>query len=122
MIEEETGGVLDFEALRDAVERRDPDLLLGFYAEDAGLRVVNAGFADGPAFELHGRAEIERYLRVVFDRRTPGRVRGESVGEEVIAFEEVCEYPDGTRVVVRTTLELRDGRISRQLDVVEQSS
>lgn len=43
MIEEETTGRLDFGALRFAIEDRDPDALLGFYAEDAELRVVEAG-------------------------------------------------------------------------------
>ena len=33
---------LDFEALRHAIERSDPDLMLRFYAEDARLSIVNA--------------------------------------------------------------------------------
>ncbi len=33
---------LDFGALRLGIERCDPDLLLGFYAEDANLSIVNA--------------------------------------------------------------------------------
>jgi len=97
-------------------------LMLGFYSEDTGLRVVNGGSADGPVFELRGKAEIERYLRVVSDRRTSSRVEVETVSDDRVSFSEICEYPDGTRVVVKTTLELRGGRISRQLDVVERLS
>lgn len=122
MIEEETGGRLDFEALRDAIERRDPDQLLAFYAEDAELRVVNASFLDGLAFELRGKAHIERYLRVVFANDAPRRLEVEVRGEERIVFAEECVYPDGTTVLVRTTLELAEGKISRQIDVVERSS
>jgi hypothetical protein len=122
VIEEETTGRLDFEALCDAIERRDPEVLIGFYAEDAELRVVNGGSAQGPPFELRGRAEIERYLRVVFGQRIPSHIAGEPVvGEDFIAFDEVCKYPDGTRVVVKTTLEIREGRISRQVDMVERA-
>ena len=33
-------------------------------------------------------------------------------------FREVCEYPDGGRVVVETMLEVLDSRIVRQVDVV----
>ena len=33
-------------------------------------------------------------------------------------FREVCEDPDGSRVVVETTLEVREGKISRQVDAV----
>ena len=35
-----------------------------------------------------------------------------------ITFREACEYPDGDRVLVETTLEVRDGKIIRQEDVV----
>ncbi len=121
MIEENARG-LDFEVLREAIEQRDPDLLLGFYSEDAKLRVLNGDAPESAAFELRGRAEIERYVRVVFGRRTSSRIEGETVDENLITFSEVCEYPDGTQVVVKTTLELRGGRISRQIDVVERSS
>lgn len=113
----------DFETLRGAIERRDPDSLLGFYAEDAGLRVENAAFPGGLAFELKGRAHVERYLRAVCDQEMRCAVVGEPVfGEGSVSFVEVCEYPDGARVSVETTLELTEGRISRQLEVVQRSS
>jgi hypothetical protein len=35
-----------------------------------------------------------------------------------VTFREACEYPDGGRVLVETTLEVRDGKIVRQLEVV----
>src|SRR3712207_738272 len=103
MIEEGTTGKLDFEALRHAFERRDPELLLGFYADGAELRVVNADAPEGsPAFELRGKAEIEKYLRAVPEHDTTGRVESEVVGEDRAAFSEAREYPDGSRVVIRT--------------------
>jgi hypothetical protein len=51
----ETG--LDFEALRLAIERCDPGLMLGFYAEDARLSIVNAGAPQALPFELRGKAK-----------------------------------------------------------------
>jgi hypothetical protein len=126
MIEEELSaeGGLDFGALRLAIEKRDPDLLLGFYSEAAELRIVNAAFPGGVAFELRGRSQIERYLRAVCDQQMSCTVEGEIFfGEEgSIEFEEACEYPDGTGVVVRTKLEVQEGRITHQLDVVERRS
>jgi hypothetical protein len=119
VIEEETAGRLNFLALRDAIERSDADALLGFYSDDAELRIVNGDAREGPAFELRGRAEIERYLHAVCDQGMTCAVEGEDVEEGRISFSETCEYPDGTRILVRTTLELRGGRILRQLDVVE---
>jgi hypothetical protein len=35
-----------------------------------------------------------------------------------VTFWEACEYSDGSRVFVETTLEVRDGKIVRQVDVV----
>jgi hypothetical protein len=121
MIEEETTGKLDFETLREAIERRDPDALLGFYTKDAALRIENAAHPDGLAFEQRGRAQIERYLRAICDQEMSCTVVGEVVVDEKgVEFVEVCEYPDGARISVSTTLELTEGRISRQLDVVER--
>jgi hypothetical protein len=118
MIEEETTRGFDFGALRSAIEGKDPDLLLGFYSEDAKLRVVNGDAPEGSAFELRGRSQIERYLRAVSDQQMSCLVEGEVVfGEGSITFGQVCAYPDGTRVAVGTTLEIGEGKIRRQLDV-----
>jgi hypothetical protein len=111
---------LDFGALRLGIERCDPDLVLGFYAEDAQLSIANAGSPQSWPFELRGKAEIAKHLRAVFGQKTSHRVeREEVVGEEDgVAFREVCEYPDGSQVVVETTLEVIGGKIIRQVDVV----
>jgi ketosteroid isomerase-like protein len=119
---EETTGTLDFGAMREAIEGRDPDALLGFYSEDAELRIVTSTDPDGPAFELRGRAQIERYLRAVCDQEMTCVVEDEVlIGEGSVEFVEVCTYPNGTSISVGTTLEVRQGRILRQLDVVEHA-
>jgi len=123
VIEEETpAGRLDFGALREAIEQCEADALIGFYAEDSELRIVNAASPEGPAFELKGRSQIGRYLRAVCDQEMTCIIEGEVVlGEGSIAFCEVCAYPDGTRVEVRTTLEIADGLIVRQTDVARSA-
>jgi len=111
---------LDFETLRRGIERHDPDLVLGFYAEDARLSIANAAAPQASPFELRGKAEIAKHLRAVFGQGASHRIElGEVVGKEVgVRFREVCEYPDGGRVVVETMLEVLDSRIVRQVDVV----
>jgi hypothetical protein len=109
---------LDFEALRAAIERCDPDLMLGFYAEDVQLNIVNAEAPQGVPFELRGKAEIAKHLRAVFGQGVSHRVEREVVGKDRVTFREACEYPDGSRVLVETTLEVPDGKIVRQVDVV----
>ncbi len=105
---------LNFETLRLGIERCDPDLLLGFYAEDAWLSILNAGSPHASPFELRGKSEIAKHLRVAFGRKTSHRVEREVVGEDRVTFWEACEYPDGGRVRVETTLEFRDGKIVRK--------
>jgi hypothetical protein len=109
---------LDFEALRLGIERCDPDLVLGFYADDAHLSIVNAAAPQNSPFELCGKPEIAKHLRVAFGQETSHRVEREVVGKERVTFRETCEYPDDSRFVVETTLEVHDGKIVRQADVV----
>ncbi len=118
-----TAGSLDFEALRHAIERCDPDLILGFYAEDAQLNIVNAvGAPQRSPFELCGKAEIAKHLRATFGQKASHRLEREVVGEDRVKFRETCEYSDGSRVWVETTLEVNEGgKIVRQVDVVESA-
>ena len=120
---EETKGRLDFGAVRDAIERKDPDALLGFYYEDAELRIVHEALPESKAFELKGRGQIERYLRAVCDQDVTCAVRGEAVfGERSVAFVEACRYGDGSAISVETVLEVAGGRIVCQIDVVARAS
>ena len=112
---------LDFGALRRAIEGCEPDLILNFYAEEANLIIVNADAPHALPFELRGKTEIARHLRVVFNQETSHRVEEEVVGEDRVMFREACKYPDGSELAVETTLEVRDGKIVRQVDVVAKN-
>ena len=110
---------LDFGALRYAIERCDPDLLIDFYADDARLSIVNTDTPHVPPFELFGKGEIAKHLRATFGQEASHRVERDAVvGGDRVTFREACEYSDGGRVLVETTLEVRDGKIFRQVDVV----
>ena len=110
-------GSLDFEALRRAIEERDAEMLIGFYADDAELRTVNKNTTPSSPHVLSGKEEISKYLRDVFSREMTHSVENEVVGDNRIAFFEACEYPDGTHVLGAETLDLRDGKIVRQVNV-----
>jgi hypothetical protein len=114
---------LDFGALRLGIERCDPDIMLDFYAEDARLSIVNAGASQASPFELYGKAEIAKHLRATFGQKCLHRVEGEDfVGDDRVTFWEACEYPEGSRVSVETTLEDNDSKIVRQVDVVAKDT
>jgi hypothetical protein len=122
MTEGKSAGRLDFEALRIGIERRDPELVLGFYAEGAKLSIVNAEVSNVPPLELRGKAEIAKHLQAVYAQKASHRIDRVVVDEGRTTFRERCEYPDGDRVVVETTLELRDDVIVRQVDVVARNA
>jgi hypothetical protein len=114
---------LDLETLYLGIESRDPDFLLGFYADDARLSIVNTDTLHAPPFELCGKGEIAKHLRATFGQEASHRVERDAAGgQDRVTFREACEYSDGGRVWVETTLELRDGKIVRQVDVVESDA
>src|SRR5919112_6330331 len=123
MSEQKSANGLDFEALRHAIERCDPEILLDFYADDASLSIFSAEAPRTLPFQLYGRAEIAKHLRAVYGHGESHRVEGEAaVGEDRLTFREACEFPDGDRLVIETTLEVNDGKIVRQVDVVAKDA
>jgi hypothetical protein len=115
--EQQTAGGLDFEALRRAIEQSDADLLMDFYAEDAEMLTVNRNTTPSSPGVLRGKEHIAEYLADVCGRDMTHRVENEVVGQDRIAFNEACEYPDGVRVLAAATLDVRDGQIVRQVNV-----
>ncbi len=117
MTEQMNPGKLDFEALRRGIEHSDAELLASLYAEDAEFRTVNKNSTPSSPMVLRGKEAIAEMLRDVGGREMVHHVENEVVGEDRVAYNEVCEYPDGLKVLAATTLELRDGKIARQVNV-----
>jgi ketosteroid isomerase-like protein len=118
MTERQTTGRLDFEELRRAEEQRDLDAMLDLYADDAEVRIVNRATPPSSPYVLRGKQEIAEYLRDVFGREMTHSIENEVVGEDRLAFNVACEYPDGTRVLASENVQVRDGKIARQIEVV----
>jgi ketosteroid isomerase-like protein len=117
MSTQNTASGLDFEAMRRGIEQLDAELLVNLYADDAELRVVNRNTTPSSPRELKGKEEISEYLRDVCGRAMTHRIEREVVGEDRVAFNEACEYPDGTRVLCAATLDIKDGKIVRQVNI-----
>lgn len=113
MTEQKSAGGLDFETLRRAREQRDADLLLSLYADDAEVRVVDRSTPPSSPRVLRGEEAVE-FWRDVCGREMTHRIEDEVIGEGRVAFNEACEYPDGTKVLAAETLEVRDGKIVRE--------
>ena len=117
MTEQKTTSGLDFEALRQAAQHNDAEALANLYAEGAEVLIVNRETPPSSPHVLRGREQIAEFLRDVCGRDIKSRIEAEVIGEERVAFNEACRYPDGTRVLTATTLEVRDGKIARQVSV-----
>ena len=88
------------------------------YAEDAEIHIVNRNTPPSSPYVLRGKEAIAEYLRDVFGRDMRHSIENEVVGEDRLAFNVACEYPDGTRVLASENLEVRDGKVVRQVEVV----
>jgi SnoaL-like domain len=117
MTQQKLASGLDFEAFRRAAERDDAQALASFYADDADLRIVNRNSPPSSPFVLRGREAIAEYLRDVCGNGAKHRIENVVLGKDRVAFNEACEYPDGTRVLAATTLDVRDGKVVEAVSV-----
>ena len=108
--------MFDFGAFRAAVEARDVDRWLPFFADDAEWLEFRHK-ASSPRV-MSGRDEIARYLDYVRRTDVELAISNEVVGDGRVAFTLTATRPDGRVIVVENTiLELRDGLIVRQHEV-----
>jgi ketosteroid isomerase-like protein len=115
--EQKSTSAFDFESMRQAIENLDADQLVGLYADDAEMLTVNRYTTPSSPKVLKGKEEIAEHLRDVCGRAMSHHVENEVVGEDRVAFNEACEYPDGTRVLAAMTLDIRNGKVMRQVNV-----
>jgi hypothetical protein len=108
----------DFAALKRALERSDAESLIGLYADNAEMTVVDRTRPPSAPMRLVGRPAIEDFWRDVCARDMTHAVGNEVIGAGRLSFVQRCAYPDGCQVMSAQTLELgKDGRIARHLTV-----
>lgn len=107
----------DAEALRRSVEERDAEAMLGLYADDAELTFVDRRDQPSHPKVIRGRAEIGEFLDDLCGRDMSHHVDRLVVGDDSAAYLETCVYPDGTRVLSASVLDLDHGRITKHTGV-----
>jgi len=112
-----TGRVFDAEALRRGIEERDAATLLGLYAQDAELHVVDRNDQPSHPKIVRGRAAIGEYFADVCGRDMTHRLERLVVNAGNAAFIQACSYPSGASVRCIAVLDLEDGLITRQSGV-----
>jgi ketosteroid isomerase-like protein len=109
------------EAIREAwqrgTDRRDPDLLANLYTQDCEHVIINRNSPPSRPTVLKGRDAMRKMFADVFAREMTHCLENVVIGEDRMAFHKSCQYPDGTRVVLLTIAELRDGKIFRETAV-----
>lgn len=103
--------------LTRALEGRDADALLSFYADDAVIHFIDRDHPPSRPMDLHGRDQIARYYADICGRAMTHHVDAISADHDHIAFLESCAYPDGLKVSCSAMLTLEDGRIAEQTNV-----
>ena len=108
-----TGQSFDPEALRRGIEERDAATLLGLYAEDAELQVVDRNDQPSNPKVIRGRSAIGEYFADVCGRDMTHTIERLVVGDTGAAFVQACQYPSGARVMCAAVLDLSGGLITR---------
>jgi hypothetical protein len=107
----------DLSALKRGIEERDASAQLALYAKDAEVTLVDRIAQPSAPRVLRGRDEIQAWIEDVCGRDMTHRVQHTVQDGSGAAFTEACRYPDGTRVVCATVLDIEDGLVARQIAV-----
>ena len=108
----------DLDAFKRAYEEWDIEALLALYADEVELVQIDR---DNPPSSPRVRSGKE-VLRGMFEHCAAAGVKAtvenRVAGLDRAAATVTCEFPGGRKVVANGILELRDGRIVRERDVV----
>jgi hypothetical protein len=114
----ETETAFDLAAFKRAVESGwDIGALLPLYHEDAEYVTVDKNNPPSSPRVLRGRAAIGEYLKEAASHGVISHIELPVVSDERAAVAFNCRYPNGTRVLCNSILQLEDSLIVRQTDV-----
>lgn len=105
------------EMLKSALERRDLESYMSLFADNSELCVIDKNHPPSAPLVLKGKQAIHDYTSDIFKRDMAHHVDNEIFGDHHMAYSEMCEYPDGTRVFAQFMLELSDGKIVKDTEV-----
>lgn len=113
-----TETAFDLATFKRAVESGwDIGALLPLYDEGAEYVTVDKNNPPSSPRVLKGGAAIGEYVKEAASHGVVSRIAQSVVSGDRAALTFHCRYPDGTRIVCNSMLELSDGRIIRQTDV-----
>jgi hypothetical protein len=113
-----TETAFDLAAFKRAVESGwDLEALLPLYDEDAEYVIVDKNNPPSSPRVIKGRMAIGEYLKEAPSHGLTSRIDHAVRSDELVALTFNCRYPEGTRVLCNSMLELDHGLVVRQTDV-----
>jgi hypothetical protein len=113
-----TAAKMDVEVFKRAYEEWAIEALLGFYADDVELvQIDRENPPSGPRVR-HGRDVFRGMFEHCAAAGVKATVEHAFAGEDRAAATVTCEFPGGRKVLANAILELEDGRIVREREVL----
>lgn len=105
------------EAIRKGYKNRDAAVLMSVYADDVEYTVVNRNNPPAKRLVLRGREAVKRMYEDLCAREMKHQVDRTIVSDGSIAWQTLCQYPDGCQVVALNIARVRNGRIVNEFSV-----
>ena len=109
---------LDLEAFRRGYEEWDIEALLALYADEVELIQIDRDNPPSSPRVRRGKEVLKGMFEHCAAAGVEATVENAVAGEDRAAATVTCEFPGGRKIVANAILELRDGRIVRERDVV----
>jgi ketosteroid isomerase-like protein len=113
-----TSTSFDLEAFRRGYEDWDIEALLALYADEVELIQIDRDNPPSSPRVRHGKDVFKGMLEHCAAAGVKATVEHGVAGEDRAATTVICEFPGGRKVIANAILELRDGRIVRERDVL----
>ena len=113
-----TAASFDVATFKLAYEKWDIEALLRLYAEDVELIQIDRDNPPSSPRTRHGRDGLRGMLEHCAGAGVVATVENTIGDDNRAAATITCEFPGGRRVLANAILELEDGRIVRELDVL----
>ena len=108
----------DLETFKRAYEEWDLETLLAFYADDVEFIQIDRDNPPSAPRTRQGKDVLTGMFEHCAAANVKATVENTVAGDERAAATITCEFPGGRRVLGNTILEIRDGRIVRERNVV----
>jgi len=109
-----TATTFDLDRFARAAEERDASSQLSMYRDDATVTIADKVSQPRSPGVLGTREEIQGWLEDRYGRDMAHRVQHKVKDDTGAAYTQACRYPDGTKVLCSTVIELARGSIARQ--------